>query len=110
MLGIGGLAAPAYAFGVTYVLLRAIGLVMPLRADEREEALGMDVTYHGEEAYASGEGAILVTPEAASRASGRSPTPLATGGSIHVVDEVTIETDAGPARAYLHRPTDPSAR
>ena len=29
----------------------------------REEALGMDVTYHGEEAYATGEGAILVSPE-----------------------------------------------
>jgi ammonium transporter, Amt family len=58
------LAAPAYAFGVTYVLLRLIGMVMPLRADEHEEALGMDVTYHGEEAYASGEGAILVTTEA----------------------------------------------
>ena len=35
---------------------------MPLRATEREEALGMDVTYHGEEAYPTGEGAILVTP------------------------------------------------
>ena len=57
-------AAPAYAFCVTYVLLRAIGAAMPLRADQREEALGMDVTYHGEEAYATGEGAILVTPEA----------------------------------------------
>ena len=31
---------------------------------EREEALGLDVTQHGEEAYATGEGAILVTPEA----------------------------------------------
>jgi Amt family ammonium transporter len=31
---------------------------------EREEALGMDVTQHGEEAYATGEGAILITPEA----------------------------------------------
>jgi ammonium transporter, Amt family len=58
------LAAPAYAFGATFVLLKAIGAIMPLRATEREEALGMDVTYHGEEAYASGEGAILVTPEA----------------------------------------------
>jgi ammonium transporter, Amt family len=55
---------PAYAFGVTYVLLRLIGLVMPLRGVEREEALGMDVVHHGEEAYATGEGAILVTPEA----------------------------------------------
>ncbi len=59
------LAAPAYAFGATYVLLRAIGAVMPLRGPEREEAVGMDVIHHGEEAYASGEGAILVTPEAA---------------------------------------------
>jgi ammonium transporter, Amt family len=55
--------APAYAFGVTYVLLRAIGLLMPLRASERDEALGMDLTQHGEEAYVTGEGAILVTPE-----------------------------------------------
>jgi ammonium transporter, Amt family len=58
------IAAPAYAFGATYVLLRLIGLAMPLRGPEREEALGMDVTHHGEEAYATGEGAILVTPEA----------------------------------------------
>jgi Amt family ammonium transporter len=58
------LAAPAYAFGATYVLLRAIGAVMPLRASEHDEAIGMDVVYHGEEAYASGEGAILVEPEA----------------------------------------------
>jgi Amt family ammonium transporter len=36
---------------------------MPLRATEREEALGMDIVQHGEEAYATGEGAILVTPE-----------------------------------------------
>jgi hypothetical protein len=28
-----------------------------------EEARGMDVVYHGEEAYASGEGAILVRPD-----------------------------------------------
>jgi Amt family ammonium transporter len=54
---------PAYAFAVTFAILRAIGLVMPLRATEREESLGMDVVDHGEEAYASGEGAILITPE-----------------------------------------------
>jgi ammonium transporter, Amt family len=57
------LVTPLYAFGMTYLLLRLIGLVMPLRGDERQEALGMDVTYHGEEAYATGEGAILVSPE-----------------------------------------------
>ncbi len=56
--------APAYAFVVTYILLRVIGALMPLRSSEREEALGMDVIHHGEEAYVTGEGAILVTPEA----------------------------------------------
>jgi Amt family ammonium transporter len=57
------LAAPVYAFGMTFLLLKAIGLVMPLRATEREEALGMDVVAHGEEAYATGEGAILIAPD-----------------------------------------------
>jgi ammonium transporter, Amt family len=58
------LAAPVYAFVATFLLLKAIELVAPLRATEREEALGLDVIYHGEEAYPTGEGAILVTPEA----------------------------------------------
>jgi Amt family ammonium transporter len=58
------LAAPIYAFVATYILLRVIGALMPLRVSERAEALGLDVTQHGEEAYATGEGAILITPEA----------------------------------------------
>jgi Amt family ammonium transporter len=58
------LAAPVYAFVATFVLLKLIGLAMPLRASEHEEAVGMDVVQHGEEAYATGEGAILITPEA----------------------------------------------
>ena len=53
-------AAPLYAFGATYLLLRVMGALFPLRASERDEALGMDVTQHGEEAYITGEGAILV--------------------------------------------------
>ena len=57
------LAAPAYAFAATFVLLKLIGLVTPLRASEREQALGMDIVSHGEEAYARGEGAILVLPD-----------------------------------------------
>ena len=56
------LVTPAYAFGMTFLILRVIGLVMPLRATEHEEAVGMDVVQHGEEAYATGEGAILVAP------------------------------------------------
>jgi Amt family ammonium transporter len=55
---------PAYAFVGTYVILRLLSLVIPLRVVEREEAIGLDVTQHGEEAYTTGEGAILVMPEA----------------------------------------------
>lgn len=54
------LAAPAFAFAATFVLLKLIGLVTPLRATPHEESLGMDVVFHGEEAYMSGEGAILI--------------------------------------------------
>ena len=57
------LATPVYAFVMTFVLLKLIGLVIPLRAEEHDESLGMDVTQHGEEAYATGEGAILVLPD-----------------------------------------------
>ncbi len=57
------LAGPAYAFTATFVLLRLLERVMPLRASEHEQALGMDVVQHGEEAYASGDGAILVSTE-----------------------------------------------
>jgi Amt family ammonium transporter len=57
-------AAPIYAFVVTFILLKVIGAVMPLRATEYEEAQGMDTIYHGEEAYPTGEGAILVSTEA----------------------------------------------
>ncbi len=57
------LAAPVYAFTMTYVLLRVLGAVTPLRGSERDEAVGMDIVHHGEEAYATGEGAILIRPE-----------------------------------------------
>lgn len=61
---IAALAGPAYAFTATFLLLRLIGVFMPLRASEHEEALGMDIVQHGEEAYATGEGAILLSTEA----------------------------------------------
>ena len=60
---VAALAAPVYAFVATFVILRVIGLVMPLRATDHEEALGMDIVQHGEEAYVTGEGAILIPHE-----------------------------------------------
>jgi Amt family ammonium transporter len=56
------LVAPLYAFGATFVILTALKAVTKLRVSEDEEALGLDVVDHGEEAYASGEGAILIMP------------------------------------------------
>ena len=54
-----------YSGVMTFVLLKAIGAVFCLRADVADEGLGMDVTQHGEEAYADGEGAILILPDKA---------------------------------------------
>jgi Amt family ammonium transporter len=53
-------ATIVYSGVASFILLKAIGLVMPLRPPERQEAVGLDVEEHGEEAYSSGEGAILV--------------------------------------------------
>lgn len=54
---------PAYAFIVTFVLLKVIGALWPLRATEEQEAIGLDIVDHGEEAYATGEGALLIMHE-----------------------------------------------
>ncbi len=71
--GLGQLTAQAVAVaatalwsgGATFLILRAIALVMPLRAERRDEGLGLDVTMHGEEAYAGEAGAILLLPDPA---------------------------------------------
>jgi len=57
------LATIAYSAVVSFVLLKAVGVLMPLRATAEDEAIGLDVSQHGEEAYAEGDGAILVLPE-----------------------------------------------
>ena len=49
-----------YSVVGTFVILKVIAVVSPLRASQKEEGVGMDVTQHGEEAYSRGEGAILV--------------------------------------------------
>jgi len=52
----------------TFVLLKLVSLFAPLRVNSRDEGMGLDVTQHGEEAYAHDEGAILVLPEVATPA------------------------------------------
>ena len=44
-------AAAIYSFVGSFVLLKLIGLVMPLRATAEDETTGLDISHHGEEAY-----------------------------------------------------------
>ena len=57
---VGVLATIAYSAVASYLLLKLINLVVPLKAATKEEGLGLDVSQHGEEAYADDEGAILI--------------------------------------------------
>ena len=60
---LGAGSAMLYAAVMTYAILKLLSLVTALRAAPRTEGVGMDVSQHGEEAYASGEGSILVIPD-----------------------------------------------
>jgi Amt family ammonium transporter len=60
---VGIVAAMVYSGVATAVLLKLISLALPLRSHGRDEAVGMDITQHGEEAYTRGEGAVLITPQ-----------------------------------------------
>lgn len=53
-------AAVVYSGLATFLLIKLTGLLLPLRASPKEEGLGLDVSQHGEEAYTSGEGAVLL--------------------------------------------------
>jgi Amt family ammonium transporter len=70
-LGVG--AAILYSALATFVLLKLLGLVTALRAAPRTEGMGLDVTQHGEEAYTTGEGSILVISDPAP---GLAPAPV----------------------------------
>jgi len=48
------LAAIVYSGVASFVILKLVGLVVPLRATASEESEGLDITAHGEEAYAFG--------------------------------------------------------
>jgi Amt family ammonium transporter len=45
------LAVIVYSGVGSFVLLKIIGLVLPLRASQQEESSGLDISLHGEEAY-----------------------------------------------------------
>ncbi|MEP6801317.1 MAG: ammonium transporter [Acidobacteriota bacterium] len=70
----------AFSAGMTWAILKAVSLWMPLSSTEREQGLGQDVAQHGEEAYGHGEGAILVLHETAA-APAASPALVLRGAS-----------------------------
>jgi ammonium transporter, Amt family len=77
-LGVQALGAATsliYAGLMTFAILKAMSFVVALRAVPRTEGVGMDVSEHGEEAYTTGEGSILVMQESATQAPARVLTP-----------------------------------
>ena len=57
---IGVVVTIIYSAIITYVLLKLINLVFPLRMSDKEQSIGMDTVLHHESAYSEGEGAVLV--------------------------------------------------
>ena len=58
--GVAVLVSILFSAFATFVVLRVISFVVRLRVRRRDEESGLDVSQHGEEAYTTGEGAILV--------------------------------------------------
>ena len=50
------LSVIVFSLVVSFILLKLIGLVIPLRATDAEEVEGLDISQHGEEAYLHAEG------------------------------------------------------
>jgi Amt family ammonium transporter len=50
------LAAIVYSGVLSFVLLKVVGLIIPLRPSRADETVGLDVSMHGEEAYLHAEG------------------------------------------------------
>jgi Amt family ammonium transporter len=71
------IATIAFSAVATLLILKAVALVVRLRATSQEQGVGLDITQHGEEAYSRGEGAILIIPQEDD------------GGPIREVDAVT---------------------
>jgi Amt family ammonium transporter len=81
------LGAGAYSAVATAIILKGISFVTPLRRPDREEGRGLDIILHGEEGYASGEGAVLVLQDGSSKKMG-SPAPAAFGSPQPLKEKV----------------------
>jgi Amt family ammonium transporter len=81
---IGVVVVALYSGAASFALLAIVSRFAALRADRRTEGIGLDVLEHGEEAYTSGEGAILILPDSGPRAAVaaalRDPSATTAGG------------------------------
>ena len=57
------LATIAFSAGATFALLKLVAAFAPLTASHSEQGQGLDIAQHGEEAYTSGDGALLLLSE-----------------------------------------------
>jgi ammonium transporter, Amt family len=73
-------AAIVYSGVGSLVLLKVIGMVVPLRTDAAEEDAGLDLMQHGEEAYVQSSGSSAVLH--------RSTSDLSVGGQEMIYSEV----------------------
>jgi Amt family ammonium transporter len=63
-------AAIVYSGAVSFLLLKAIALVVPLRTEASDEDAGLDLMQHGEEAYVQSSGSSAIHRSSASDADG----------------------------------------
>jgi Amt family ammonium transporter len=76
--GIAVLAAIVYSGLMTFVLLKLIAVVTPLRATAAEEGSGLDIAMHGEEAYMHTGGIDAITPAPTAASPARTLQPVST--------------------------------
>ncbi|MFK7844134.1 MAG: ammonium transporter, partial [Rhodothermales bacterium] len=53
----------AYSGAFTYLILKGLSLVTDIRSTKVQEGIGLDIIYHGEEAYTTGDGTMLLLDE-----------------------------------------------
>ena len=76
-------AAAAYSFIVSFVLLKLVDLTIGLRVTEEEEELGLDLSQHGERGYIMGAGELMAGHSHGLPASYPSATPVADPEPVH---------------------------
>jgi Amt family ammonium transporter len=76
------LATLAWSAAGSWACLKLVALVTPLRVVDTHERRGLDVAEHGEEAYGSGEGAILVLRPEAPATDAPAPLPIGAASGV----------------------------